>query len=403
MAPVGREGEDSGAARRAVTRPSRADDEGGGDPSSAAPRLVVLRALGLGDLLTAVPALRALRRHHPGHRIQLAAPAALTPLAALTGAVDETVDTAPLAPLAPWLHGADVAVNLHGRGPQSHAVLRAAGPRRLVAFADPAGPEVGAAERAGRAATGPADPAPTGPADRPPDGPTGRGAADAPRGSATVRGPRSVAAPQWRADEHEVVRWCRMLEAHGIPADPHDLLLSRPDAATPEDARGAVLLHPGAASGSRRWPVERFAAVARTLAGEGERVLVTGGRDEVALADAVVREAGLPPGASLAGRTDLPGLLALVADAACVVCGDTGVAHVATAMGTPSVLLFGPTPPDHWGPLVGRGADGPRHAVLWAGGAGDPHADAPDPGLLRIAPDEVLREVAAVRAAGRGG
>lgn len=369
MAPVGPRGADE---------PEGADGPEGTDPRAAAesaPRLVVLRALGLGDLLTAVPALRALRRHHPEHRILLAAPAALGPLAALTGAVDETVDTAPLAPLAPRLHGADVAVNLHGRGPQSHAVLRAAVPRRLVAFADPAGPDRGGRADPDRAAHDAAD---------------GPGA------------PGHLAAPPWRADEHEVVRWCRMLEAHGLPADPHDLLLPRPDAATPEDARGAVLLHPGAASGSRRWPVERFATVARTLTREGDRVLVTGGPDETDLAAEVVRQAGLPPEASVAGRTDLPGLLALVADAACVVCGDTGVAHVATAMGTPSVVLFGPTPPDHWGPLVGRGTDGPRHAVLWTGGTGDPHADEPDPGLLRIGTDEVLRAVEAVRAAGRG-
>jgi ADP-heptose:LPS heptosyltransferase len=194
-----------------------------------------------------------------------------------------------------------------------------------------------------------------------------------------------------------------MLDAHGVPADPHDLLLPRPDATPPEDARGAVVLHPGAASGSRRWPVERFAAVARALSRDGHRVLVTGSAAEAGLAEAVAREGGLPPEASVAGRTDLPGLLALVADAACVVCGDTGVAHVATAMGTPSVLLFGPTPPDHWGPLVGRGAERPRHAVLWAGGTGDPHAEEPDPGLLRITPDEVLRTVSEVRAAGRGG
>jgi ADP-heptose:LPS heptosyltransferase len=58
----------------------------------ARPALVVLRALGLGDLLTAVPALRALAAAFPEHRRVLATPAALAPLAALTGAVDEVVD-----------------------------------------------------------------------------------------------------------------------------------------------------------------------------------------------------------------------------------------------------------------------------------------------------------------------
>lgn len=306
------------------------------------PRLVVLRALGLGDLLTAVPALRALRRAFPSHRIQLAAPAALAPLAELIGAIDETVDTAPLTALAPRLHGADVAVNLHGRGPQSHAVLRAAHPRRLVAFA------------AGERCPGPA----------------------------------------WRANEHEVVRWCRMLNAHGIPADPHDLRIDPPAGHAAQAA--AVVVHPGAASGSRRWPAERFAAVARALAERGARVIVTGGPQEAALAEAVADEAGLPAGSSVAGRTSLVQLAAIVSQAACVVCGDTGVGHLATALGRPSVLLFGPIPPTHWGPLVSTVAGRPRHAVLWAGTTGDPHAAEPDPGLLRIEPDAVLRAVATV-------
>jgi len=98
------------------------------------PRLVVLRALGLGDLLTAVPALRALARGFPHHRRILAAPAWQRGLAFLTGAIDDVVDTEPLRALPSALHGADVAVNLHGRGPQSTAVLAAIHPRRLLAF-----------------------------------------------------------------------------------------------------------------------------------------------------------------------------------------------------------------------------------------------------------------------------
>jgi ADP-heptose:LPS heptosyltransferase len=69
-----------------------------------------------------------------------------------------------------------------------------------------------------------------------------------------------------------------------------------------------------------------------------------------------------------------------------VVCGDTGVAHLATAYRVPSVVLFGPTPPQEWGPPPDR----PWHTVLWAGGRGDPHAAEPDPGLLAIEVADVL-------------
>ena len=78
-------------------------------------------------------------------------------------------------------------------------------------------------------------------------------------------------------------------------------------------------------------------------------------------------------------------LAALVAAAGRVVVGDTGVAHLATAFGTPSVVLFGPTSPAAWGPPPGR-----RHRALWAGRVGDPHGEQPDPGLLAIPVDEVL-------------
>jgi ADP-heptose:LPS heptosyltransferase len=77
-----------------------------------------------------------------------------------------------------------------------------------------------------------------------------------------------------------------------------------------------------------------------------------------------------------------------VYDSRLLICGDTGVAHIATATGTPSVLLFGPTPPGFWGPRTA----GP-HVVLWAGQTGDPHADRPHDGLLRITHDEVLDAV----------
>jgi ADP-heptose:LPS heptosyltransferase len=105
----------------------------------------------------------------------------------------------------------------------------------------------------------------------------------------------------------------------------------------------------------------------------------------------VAAAAGLPASRSTAGDLTLPQLATALRGAALLVCGDTGVAHLGTAMATPSVLLFGPVPPSRWGPL----GDRDRHTVLWHGefGEGDPHASRCDPALLRIGVDEVLGAV----------
>jgi ADP-heptose:LPS heptosyltransferase len=300
---------------------------------AVAPRLLVLRALGLGDLLTSVPSLRGLRRAYPDHRIQLAMPRALAPLATHTGAVDEVVDAAGLAPLPAAVAGADLAVNLHGCGPQSHRRLLERSPRALVAFAHRDVPE-------------------------------------------------SAHGPRWRDDEHEVVRWCRLLSESGIAADPADLRLARPPGLRDP---GLTVIHPGAASGARRWPPDRWARVAAAEWRRGHRVVLTGSAAERRLCTAIVRAAGLPADAAAAGQTGPIELLRLVSSAGRVACADTGVAHLATAVGTPSVVLFGPTPPALWGP-----PPDPRHVVLWEGTRGDPHASDPDPGLLAIGVDDVL-------------
>ncbi len=296
------------------------------------PTVLVLRALGLGDLLTAVPALRGLRSAYPDHRLVLAAPAPLRELAMLTAAVGELLPTAELGAL-PWRGPPPaVAVNLHGRGPQSTIALRALQPAVLISHGHQG--------------------------------------------------------PDWDDDLHEVHRWCRLLEYFEIPTDRADLALSRPQAPSP--APGAVIVHPGAAFAARRWPVERYATVARRLASRGRRVVVTGGAAEKPLAVQVAAAADLPDDAVLAGRTTLCQLAALVAGAALLICGDTGIAHLATAYGTPSVVLFGPVPPRHWGPPPDR----PHHVALWGGSTGDTFADRPDPGLLRITTADVLAAAA---------
>jgi ADP-heptose:LPS heptosyltransferase len=299
------------------------------------PTVVILRALGLGDFLTGVPALRAIARAFPGHRRVLAAPVALAPLVAHVGGVHALAPTSDLQPLPSALAGPDVAIDLHGRGPGSQPLLLALNPRRLVAFAHP---EV----------------------------------------------PGSAAGPRWLADEHEVARWCRLLSDNGIPADPGDLYFG-PPGPPPAWAVGATVIHPGAASAARRWPPDRFAAVAASEQAAGRRVLVTGSPGERSLALEVAARAGVPRPHVVAGHTSLVGLASLVAGAGRVVSGDTGMAHLATALGTPSVALFGPVPPSHWGP-----PGGPAHIALWAGSMGDPHGNRPDAGLLRISVDDVL-------------
>lgn len=163
-----------------------------------------------------------------------------------------------------------------------------------------------------------------------------------------------------------------------MPADPARLDVPRPPA--PEGLGGAVVVHPGAALPSRRWPAERWAEVVRGLT--PERVVVTGGPDERALAEQVAGGRA----DVLAGRTSPRELAGVVGAARLLVAPDTGVGHLATALGTPSVLLFGPTPPALWGPP----ADRPQHRVLWAGRAGDNAAPEPDPGLLALTPEQVL-------------
>jgi ADP-heptose:LPS heptosyltransferase len=287
--------------------------------------VLILRALGLGDFLTALPAIRALRDTRLPNSFVLAAPAWLAPLAIHSGAIDRLLNTRPLGPVA--LRRPELAVNLHGRGPQSHRRLLETEPRRLIAYQHPGVPE-------------------------------------------------SAGSPSWRADEHEVMRWCRLLEESGIPADPSRLDLS-PEGLPPAPpaARGATLIHPGASAAARRWPARRWAAVARREAAQGRPVLVTAGPGEAALAHSVVREAGLGPESVSAGG-NLLALAGLVAAAGRVVSADTGVAHLATALRRPSVVLFGPTRPSMWGP-----PDRPYHRVLAA------------PGLEEILPRHVTSAI----------
>jgi ADP-heptose:LPS heptosyltransferase len=300
------------------------------------PTLLTLRASGLGDFLTSVPALRALRRAHPEHMHLLAAPPELWPLAQLCGGIDALVPTRGLSGETPVV-GADLAVNLHGRGPQSHALLLRGQPRRSLAFA-----------HADVTAFG--------------DGPV------------------------WVEDEHDVRRWCRLLGHFGIDADPSELDLHVCDPDVGDAIARTTVLHPGAGAPARQWPEARWIALGRAETDQGRSVAVTAGLGESSLARRVAD--GIGAGAAVVSCAgSIEQLVDTIASAGRVVSGDTGVAHLATALGTPSVVLFGPTSPARWGPPPDR----PWHIALWAGSTGDPHASRADPGLLELTVPDVVR------------
>ncbi|WP_260855577.1 glycosyltransferase family 9 protein [Curtobacterium sp. 9128] len=304
-------------------------------PSDGRPELVVLRAIKLGDLLVAVPALRAIRRAFPDHRISLATTAWLAPVVDLVPAVDVHLAQQGFDhPIHVPTGVTDVAINLHGAGQESEGLVAALGARRVIGHNGPDGP-------------------------------------------AWIDGP---------VNERE--RWVRLLEAHGIPGDPDDVAIDRP--AEPPVVDGAAVVHVGAFHGARHWPVDRFAEVVRGLQERGHHVVLTGGSADVERATAVAEAAGLAPEAVLAGVLELQPFAAVVAAARLVVTVDTGAAHLASAYAIPSVVLFGPAPPESWGPP----ASGP-HVVLTDASVrrGDVFSEEPDPAILAVHAADVLGAV----------
>jgi heptosyltransferase II len=115
------------------------------------------------------------------------------------------------------------------------------------------------------------------------------------------------------------------------------------------EGRPAVALCPGAVGPSKRWPAATYGEVARTLTARGIAVWVIGGPDEAALA-AEITAAGGPLVRDLTGP-DLRNAILALAAARAAVSNDSGLLHVAAALGTPTIGIFGPTSPWHWAPL----------------------------------------------------
>ena len=145
-------------------------------------------------------------------------------------------------------------------------------------------------------------------------------------------------------DVHEVRRGLLVTEALGFPSPEDDRLRVRlPAPGEPEIPPPYVVVHPGASAPARTLDPAAWAGVVAALAAAGWRVVVTGGPDEVGLG---ARVAGRHPRVTdLAGWLDFGRLGLVLGAAAAVVCGNTGPAHLAAAVGTPVVAIFPPTVP----------------------------------------------------------
>lgn len=148
------------------------------------------------------------------------------------------------------------------------------------------------------------------------------------------------------------VPWPRLEADHAAGA----ALVDRLDLAGPGPVVG---LAPGAAFGpAKRWPQDRWEALAAHLTGQGRRVWVFGSAGE-AREGAAIAAAGGPGAASLCGRTSLGDVVDLMARCSHVVTNDSGLMHVAAAAGPVVVALFGSTSPGNTPPLD------PRARVIW--------------------------------------
>lgn len=300
-------------------------------------KIAVFRALFLGDLLCAVPAFRALRRHYPQAEITLIGLPWAAEFVARVPYIDRLeifpgyagLQELPYSPgqteaflRSSQAAGYDIALQMHGDGHVSNGFVAALGARLGLGYRR--GPD----ERLG------------------------------------------FSLP-YEQSRHEILRWLRLVAVLGAPIDDRRIELPTTEtderqatrllAAAPSasDPGPLVALHAGAKDQARRWSPERFAAVGDALVERfGARIVLTGSAGEREITAAVQRTMRYPA-LNLVGATDLGTFAAVLRRMELLLSNDTGASHVAAATATRSVVLFGPSRPEQWAPL-----DRERHQVI---------------------------------------
>lgn len=310
-------------------------------PCHTVRRLVIIAPNWLGDAVMALPAIADVRRALPGASVTVAARASVAPLFEMVADVDVLDAGASL--IGQWFDAALLLPN------SFHAALmarRAGIPERWGYRTDCRGflltravPTAGPAPFLQRRRLG---------------------------GGA-------------RAPVHQAAYYQRLVRELGFDNGPPEPHISVPIRVT--TAADALLLEtgwngsaplatiaPGAAYGSaKRWPPDRFASLAHTLAYDGVQTVIVGSQPDRGTADEVVRafhshsatpERAVPAPLDLVGRTDLPTLAGVLAASRALVTNDSGAMHLAAAIGIPVTALFGPTDERATRPL------GSAHAVV---------------------------------------
>lgn len=290
-------------------------------------KIVIFRALQLGDLLNAVPAFRALRGAFPNAQITLVGlPWArdfverfhpildrFVPFPGYPGLPEQEPDMAAMPEFVRQMQAEnyDLAIQMHGSGEISNHLMTFWGAKRYAGFY-----------------------------------PTGQYMAD------------HESFLEYPENEPERWRHLRLMEFLGVPllGDELEFPIRAQDWRELEElsqaagiGRNYICIHPGARKPERRWPAGRFAQVADGLAALGYQVVLTGSAAEADVTRNVA-DAMSAPAIDLAGKTTLGGLAALLSAARLLVSNDTGAAHVAAAVKAPSLVLFSVPDYDRWAP-----------------------------------------------------
>jgi len=300
-------------------------------------RIAVFRALQLGDLLQAVPALRAIRTGFPGAEITLIGlPWAESFVQRFHHYIDRFVEFVGFPGIAEVevvpdraacfieelrAYGFDLVIQMHGSGRSSNHFVCALGARMTVGYYEAMHPEE-----------------------------------------------LTLGAP-YPHDQHEIYRNLGLAKLLGCPdCDPRlEFPLCNKDRVEavkllrllPRANRPWIGLHTGARAPARRWPVKYFAAVANHFIQRfNAQIILTGSSDEKLTVQALTERMLTQP-INLMGKTSLGGLAALISELDLFISNDSGPAHIANAVDTPSITIFGPADHRRWAPL-----DQKRHPIV---------------------------------------